>query len=72
MVFGLRPDWHTHLAIGRQTVVGMSVTFVHLDPILFPNPERFNPDRWLGPGFEQLGRYLVPFSAGPRMCLGTR
>ncbi|KDR83561.1 hypothetical protein GALMADRAFT_55853 [Galerina marginata CBS 339.88] len=61
--------------IGRyippNTVVGMSVTYVHLNSALFPDPTLFTPERWLQPSSHKLSRYLVPFSAGPRMCLGV-
>ncbi|PPQ77318.1 hypothetical protein CVT25_010900 [Psilocybe cyanescens] len=56
--------------IPPNTIVGMSVTSVHLNAALFPNPTQFNPERWLQPSYQALSRYLVPFSAGPRMCLG--
>ena len=55
-----------------QTIVGMSVTSVHLNSALFPDPERFSPERWLQPSAQMLGRYLLPFSSGPRMCLGMK
>lgn len=44
-----------------QAVVGMSVTFVHLNPNIFPEPGRFSPERWLDSGAE-LDKYLVSFS----------
>ncbi|KAJ6598646.1 cytochrome P450, partial [Mycena sp. CBHHK59/15] len=31
----------------------------------------FNPERWLQPISKEIeGKYFVPFSKGPRMCLG--
>jgi pentalenene oxygenase len=44
---------------------------LHHDPSSFPDPERFDPDRWLpgNPTAEQR-RALIPFSAGNRKCLG--
>ncbi|XP_031335977.1 cytochrome P450 9e2-like [Photinus pyralis] len=43
---------------------------IHRDPEHFPNPEEFNPDRFLGitkrpPGF-------LPFGSGRRNCIGSR
>jgi cytochrome P450 len=40
----------------------------HRDPDVFHDPHRFRPDRWLtsNPGPYQ----YVPFSAGPRLCMG--
>ncbi|MGW3210254.1 cytochrome P450 [Streptomyces sp. NPDC001135] len=43
---------------------------LHHDPSSFPDPERFDPDRWLpgNPTAEQR-RAMMPFSAGNRKCL---
>src|SRR3978361_667745 len=51
-----------------QTAVGMSNALVSLTPSIFPNPETFDPTRWLDN--PQLDRYLVAFSKGPRGCVG--
>jgi len=56
---------------GAHVVVSQYVT--HRDPVLFPDPERFDPSRWLD-GLERRlprGAY-VPFGAGTRRCLGDR
>ncbi|MEU6773521.1 cytochrome P450 [Streptomyces sp. NPDC046759] len=44
---------------------------LHHDPASFPDPERFDPDRWL-PGVPAVAqrRAMMPFSAGSRKCLG--
>lgn len=52
------------------TVVAQSLIFVHMDPEIFPNPKKFDPERWLQPNSAALEKHLVAFSKGPRMCLG--
>ncbi|KAL4866045.1 cytochrome P450 [Aspergillus spectabilis] len=41
---------------------------VHMNEAAFPDPLSFNPDRWLAP--EAPHHALVPFSVGPRKCIG--
>lgn len=45
----------------------------HRDPQLWPDPERFDPQRFLTPGSRPThpGAYL-PFGIGPRACLGLQ
>jgi cytochrome P450 len=45
---------------------------MHRDPEVFPDPMRFDPERWLQ-SVEQtnrLNRYMVPFGRGSRQCVG--
>ncbi|KAH8935233.1 hypothetical protein BDL97_17G018500 [Sphagnum fallax] len=51
---GWRVFWH----VGRS----------HLSPQFFPNPERFDPDRFEGLGPPPFT--YIPFGGGPRICLG--
>lgn len=46
---------------------------LHRDPKLYRDPDRFDPDRWLPGGADQLpaGSYL-PFGAGMRSCIGEQ
>jgi hypothetical protein len=55
-----------------QSIISMGHYFVHMNPKIFPNPEQFNPDRWIGPESKKLDSYLISFSRGPRMCLGVK
>ncbi|KAJ5782303.1 hypothetical protein N7457_004077 [Penicillium paradoxum] len=61
-------DW----VIPAGTPVSQSNYFVHMDPTLFPEPNKFDPDRWIraAEDDEHLGRYIVAFTKGSRQCLG--
>ena len=52
------------------TIVGMSAIFVHMSSEVFAEPEKFDPERWLGKDAKGLEQWLVAFSKGPRSCLG--
>lgn len=59
-------DW----SIPAGTPVSMSAILQHQDPEKFPNPLKFDPDRWLHNSSPAAEKYLVPFSKGTRQCLG--
>ncbi|KAK3788774.1 hypothetical protein RRG08_029223 [Elysia crispata] len=57
--------------IPRDAVVFSNITAIHNDPNIFPNPEIFDPSRWLDKNGDITGRdRLLSFSLGPRSCLG--
>jgi cytochrome P450 len=76
------PAW----AVGRQAIhdckigeytipagstVLMSQYLIHRDPRFFPEPERFNPERWTRETRANLPRFsYFPFGGGPRACIG--
>ena len=42
-----------------------------MDPNEFPEPQKFNPDRFLGPDKQILKKeYYIPFGIGKRICMG--
>jgi cytochrome P450 len=49
--------------------ISVSPRLVHFDPQYYPEPERFDPQRWLGP-VERPPFAYIPFGGGPRMCIG--
>jgi cytochrome P450 len=59
-------------ALGGQTVVSQSFFFVLYSEEIFAQPHAFVPDRWLQPGSKSLENWFVPFSKGPRSCLGIK
>lgn len=53
----------------KGTWIVMSPYVVHRIPEIFPDPYHFKPERWLS---EYHSAYeFMPFSAGPRYCIGT-
>jgi cytochrome P450 len=61
------------LSDGR-TIAGGTTVFVaplvlHHTPALYPDPERFDPDRWLDDAERDPFSY-VPFGGGARRCIG--
>jgi cytochrome P450 len=49
-----------------------SIPALHRDPVLYPSPAAFDPDRWLRRPVKDLprGAYL-PFGVGSRQCIGN-
>jgi cytochrome P450 family 110 len=51
------------------TSVGIAVINVHRNPDLYPDPDRFRPERFLGTSFP--ASVYLPFGGGARRCLGA-
>jgi cytochrome P450 len=57
----------------RGSTLFMSQWVMHRDPALFPDPERFLPERWADDAQRRLPRFAYfPFGGGPRICIGNR
>ncbi|MFJ4679181.1 cytochrome P450 [Kitasatospora sp. NPDC088783] len=53
------------------TEVMTSPLLFHHDPALYPDPDRFDPDRWGRPETTAMPRTAyLPFGAGARQCIG--
>ncbi|UKZ80114.1 hypothetical protein TrVFT333_007879 [Trichoderma virens FT-333] len=55
--------------IPANTPVSMSHPDVLHNPTIYPEPLKFNPERWFNPS-EQANRSFVAFGKGTRMCQG--
>jgi cytochrome P450 len=58
--------------IAKGSLITFSTYALHRDPKFFPDPERFDPERF-APGCEESRpRYsYLPFGGGPRICIGN-
>jgi cytochrome P450 len=55
-------DW----TIPPGTPIGMSSLYMHDYPTIFPEPRRFDPQRWIGPETEFRQKFLFNFGRGAR------
>ncbi|MEN0109277.1 MAG: cytochrome P450 [Planctomycetota bacterium] len=56
------------LDLARGTPIVFTPLVTHRLPHVFPEPERFDPDRWLS--IHPTAYEYHPFGAGPRRCIG--
>lgn len=57
----------------KGTAVGMNTYVLHRRAEYFPEPERFNPDRWVPDAEAQLPRgAYIPFALGAHNCIGAQ
>lgn len=62
--------WYDNRRIPAGTPVGMTVFLMHTDEALYPEPTRFDPERWMGANRRTSEKTFAPFSRGTRTCLG--
>lgn len=62
-------DLKDGIVIPDGCTIAIPILLIHRSPDYWPNPLQFNPDRFLST--EKIIPYTyLPFSGGPRMCLG--
>lgn len=50
----------------------MSVSGLHYDPSYYPDPHKFDPNRFLNEKIQERHQFCyLPFGEGPRRCIGT-
>ena len=59
-------------AVRRGERLWISPFVMHRRPQYYPDPERFDPDRWTPERERALPRFAyMPFGGGPRICIGN-
>ena len=62
------PDGYT---IPRSSNIAIAPLMIHRNEKIYPNPMKFDPDRFLPENCKGRHAYdYIPFSAGPRNCIG--
>lgn len=57
--------------IKAGSMVSVNIYSMHLNPKVYPDPYRFDPDRWTPEEEQKRSRFAwLPFSTGPRACIG--
>ena len=56
-----------------DTAIWIPIYALHHDPKYFPEPEKFDPERFSDENKDKINPYVyVPFGLGPRKCIGNR
>lgn len=59
--------------IPKDNLAVLSIYSVHRDERYYPDPEKFDPDRFLPENSKNRPAYaFIPFAGGRRSCLGQR
>jgi len=65
----------TDIVVTKDMIVGIPVWAMHHCADFFPEPEKFDPTRFLGENGRHIktsSSYYLPFGQGPRDCIGRR
>lgn len=60
------------VAVPAHTEIGFSLYAMHQSPEIYPEPGRYQPDRWLPEARAERARWdFIPFGSGNRQCIGN-
>lgn len=61
------------VTVNPGDAIWFSLLGIHYDPKYFPNPEKFDPERFNAENKHKIDPYTYfPFGLGPRKCIGNR
>jgi cytochrome P450 len=64
------PD--TDIVLEKGTLTAIPVLALHHDPKYYPDPQKFDPERFSEEEKAKRHHYVyLPFGEGPRICIGT-
>jgi len=65
-------DWIGGIRLPPGALITISIYVTHHNPNLWPEPERFDPERFAPAAVAQRHRFAyLPFGGGPRICIGN-
>ncbi|ETN64345.1 cytochrome P450 9b2 [Anopheles darlingi] len=63
----------TRFTIDKGTTVFIPIAGLHMDPQYYPNPKKFDPERFSEENKHKINpSAYLPFGIGPRNCIGSR
>ncbi|XP_011702928.1 PREDICTED: probable cytochrome P450 6a14 [Wasmannia auropunctata] len=63
----------TNIRVPKGTLITIPVLGLHRDPSFYPDPDKFDPERFDANKIEERHPYTyLPFGEGPRNCIGSR
>ncbi|XP_039309280.1 cytochrome P450 4C1 isoform X1 [Solenopsis invicta] len=61
-----------HIILPKDHEVVVPIVLVHRNPEVWPDPLKFDPDRFLPENKNKKQYAYIPFSSGPRSCIGKK